>query len=172
MKRNACGSVGAFRRRWGRLPLAAFANAFGASVGIFVLVSIVTAPGGAGMAYARSNFPDLFGDELGLDDDGGGGDGGGWARTRALVHDHGIAGAVLMSAMPVVLHPMALFAVAAGMPVVTLCMCVLAGRTVKYCMFGGLALAAPNLLARVLGRQTTSGGRSTADAVAETKKNT
>ena len=144
--------------KWGRLPLCAFANALGSTVGIAALMWVVTRPGGAGMAYARAKWPDLFGDGGGggaLDAEGA----GGWARTRGLVRDYGVAGAVLVSAMPVVLHPLALFGVAAGMAPATLCACVLVGRTVKYAAVGGLALAAPGVLRLKFGGAATKAGQ-------------
>jgi len=131
------------------------------------------------MAYARAKWPDLFGHggaglqgseqqaaplDVGIGSidgamDAGLQSGGGWARTRALVRDYGVAGSVLVSAMPVVLHPLALFATAGGMPTPTLLASVLVGRTVKYFIFGALALAAPGLLPARLTR-AVSGSRA------------
>ena len=53
-----------------------------------------------------------------------------------------------------------LFATAGGMPTPTLLASVLVGRTVKYAIFGALALAAPGLLPAQLTRAVSGGSRA------------
>lgn len=59
---------------------------------------------------------------------------------------YGTAGAVFVSVLPVFLQPLVLFGVLAGKTIGTLVVCVLVGRTIKYCIMAELAVAAPELL--------------------------
>jgi membrane protein YqaA with SNARE-associated domain len=69
-----------------------------------------------------------------------------WEKTSGLMTDYGPYGTVLASAMPVVLHPIILFGMLAGMDNTVLVVTILIGRVIKYCIMANLALTAPKAL--------------------------
>jgi membrane protein YqaA with SNARE-associated domain len=73
-----------------------------------------------------------------------------WDQTSSLMREHGIVGVAAVSALPVLLQPIALFAVLSGMNLWAFVAAVFVGRTIKYFVFGYCALKAPRML-RVFG---------------------
>ena len=111
----------------------AFVNALGTAVGSSVFVWALM---GRGLETVETAFPQIF-------------DGQTWESTRGYVERHGLPGAVACAAMPVTLHPLILFALLAKMDPARLILCILMGRTLKYCAMAACAHAAPQLLSTV-----------------------
>eukprot|EP00039_Didymoeca_costata_P029918 m.27032 g.27032 ORF g.27032 m.27032 type:complete len:333 (-) comp7856_c1_seq1:968-1966(-) len=116
-----------------RKYICAIANALGAALGMAALVYVC-----GGEEGIRSRFSIIF-DEQGKYQ---------WAllKSKELVEAGGIPGAVVISVLPIVLHPLVVFGLFLGMSAPVLIMCILAGRIVKYIIMGQLALEAPHLL--------------------------
>mmetsp|Transcript_19524 Transcript_19524/g.47875 ORF Transcript_19524/g.47875 Transcript_19524/m.47875 type:complete len:188 (+) Transcript_19524:24-587(+) len=113
-----------------RRMTAAVANAFGTTVGAAMLIVLIERNGVQSVIDA---FPSIFESK-------------GWERSKELIHTHGFAGVVGVSAMPIVLHPAVIFAITAGMQRSTLIGAVMLGRTIKYTIMAQLAVGAPHLL--------------------------
>lgn len=110
--------------------LVAVANATGTAAGIAVLMYLMQLQGND---YVKDTFPSMFQNKV-------------WNSTQTAVTDYGHAGAVFVSAMPIILQPLVFIGLLAGMNAGTLLACVFVGRTVKYCIMAELAVTAPRLL--------------------------
>lgn len=80
---------------------------------------------GGGIDYVTTSFPAAFASKW-------------WARTENVVSAYGAAGAVFISALPVILHPLIAIAKLAGMSTAQLLGCIMAGGTARpKCRLGG-----------------------------------
>jgi membrane protein YqaA with SNARE-associated domain len=108
----------------------AVANAIGTTVGAAAVVYLVQTHG---VGYLTDAFPQMFAHE-------------GWGKTKALIQSYGPLGVALISAMPIALQPIILFATLAEINPAVLVGCILVGRTVKYSFMAWSLSAAPALL--------------------------
>ena len=113
-----------------RRVTAALANALGTTVGAALLLRLIDQNG---VDAVVDSFPSIFASK-------------GWERSKELISAHGVAGTVLVSAMPIVLHPVVIFGITAGMQHSTLLGAIMLGRTIKYTLMAQLAVGAPHLL--------------------------
>lgn len=95
-----------------RRVYAAVCNALGTTVGAYLLIRLIDMKG---VEEVTESFPIL-----------------GWQRSKELVDTYGFPGTILLSSMPIVLHPPVIFAVTAGMDRTLLILAVFLGRTIKY----------------------------------------
>ena len=87
-------------------------NAAGTVAGSLALVLMMEE--GGGTDYVKVAFPAAFASKW-------------WARTEKMVSAYGAAGAVLISSLPVILHPLIAIAKLAGMSTTHLLGCIMAG---------------------------------------------
>lgn len=113
-----------------RRMVAALANALGTTIGAAMLVHLIDQHGVDAVLNA---FPSIFGSKH-------------WDRSKELIDAYGFVGTVVVSAMPIVLHPAVIFAMTAGMSRASLLTAVMVGRTIKYTLMAQLAVGAPHLL--------------------------
>jgi len=124
---------------------AALANAFGTTVGAAMLIALIERNG---VQAVTETFPSVFASKT-------------WERSKQLIHSHGFAGTVVVSAMPIVLHPAVIFAITAGMNRGALLTAVMLGRTIKYTVMAQLAVGAPHML-RFFGHKGDGVGKKAA----------
>ena len=110
---------------------AVLANAAGTVAGVYALVLMMEEGGGTG--YIKVTFPAAFASKW-------------WARTETVMGAYGALGAVLISSLPVILHPLIAIAKLAGMSNAQLLGCIMAGRTIKYTVMAQVARQAPSAL--------------------------
>lgn len=125
----------------------ALTNAFGVSVGACLFLGLVECQG---QAYVLGMFPDLQG-------------GNSWPRTTAMVTDMGLAGATVVAAMPIVIHPLLVLGLVAGMKKIELVTAVFLGRSIKYMIMSSCAVYSPRLLSYIGVSESTL--RSATEAV-------
>ena len=107
----------------------ALTNAVGVSLGAALFLFLVQLQG---EEFILGLFPDLQGD--------------GWPRIKEIVHDWGLIGSILVAALPIVIHPLLLFGLVAGIERLPLITAVMLGRTIKYGVMSWCALQAPGFL--------------------------
>lgn len=123
------GAVLGQRKRW---RSTAIANALGATAGSAVLLLLMRMQGdGAGLLERQ--FPTVLASPA-------------WAKTTALMQSYGVVGMVVVSSLPLILHPVIAFGVLTGMSDGTILSIVLLGRSVKYLVMGYLTAHAPAAL--------------------------
>ena len=83
-------SVLGARKRW---PVASICNAAGATLGTAVLLLLVRE---RGLEYLNESFPALLGSPA-------------WAKATGLMQTYGVGGMLLVSSMPIILHPVIAF---------------------------------------------------------------
>eukprot|EP00040_Diaphanoeca_grandis_P005760 m.34393 g.34393 ORF g.34393 m.34393 type:complete len:351 (-) comp16968_c0_seq2:220-1272(-) len=110
--------------------LVAVANAVGTALGLAVLIYVMEQQG---TDYVKDTFPTMFENAV-------------WNRTATAVTDYGHGGAIFISAMPIILQPLVVLGLLAGMNAGALLACVFIGRVIKYCIMAELAVTAPRLL--------------------------
>ena len=110
---------------------AVLANAAGTVAGVYALVLMMEE--GGGTEYIKVTFPAAFASKW-------------WARTETVIGSYGALGAVLISSLPVILHPLIAIAKLAGMSNTQLLGCIMAGRTIKYTVMAQVARQAPSAL--------------------------
>ena len=114
-------------RRW---YVAAVANALGATLGTAVLLYLVRE---RGLEYLNETFPILLASPA-------------WAKATGLMQTYGVGGMLLVSSLPIILHPVIAFGMLSGMSNTTILTIVMAGRTVKYLVMGWVTANAPGAL--------------------------
>ena len=107
------------------------ANAAGTVAGAYAI--IVMMEEGGGTEYMKVTFPAAFASKW-------------WARTENVVAAYGSLGAVFISSLPVILHPLIAITKLAGMSTTQLLGCIMAGRTIKYTVMAQVARQAPSAL--------------------------
>jgi membrane protein YqaA with SNARE-associated domain len=110
--------------------LAAAINAAGTTLGAALLLALVERMGGD---WVETTFP-----RLARSDE--------WELTAQMTREYGFSGIVAVSSLPVVLHPLVLFASAARVPPARLLTGIAVGRTLKYSIMAQLAVQAPSML--------------------------
>merc|ERR1711918_19364 len=118
-----------------RVPLVAIANAVGTTIGAALVLYLITQNG---TDWLTATFPSVFGSNQ-------------WERTSSMMQQHGWLGCIAVSAMPVVLHPLILFAHLTRVGSLELLSAILLGRFIKYCAMGALANSSSHWL-RCFGR--------------------
>ena len=111
------------RSRW---LLTAFLNALGATAGVALLVFMARRHG---TDWIRDAFPSIFAGEI-------------MTRTEGLMEQYGVGGSILISAMPIVLHPLVFVGIMSDMSSMSIVASVLLGRTIKYSIMAWLAIYA------------------------------
>jgi len=119
-----CSTVIAQPQRWWQISVV---NALGTMVGAAAIVVLIESKG---TDYITSLNPDVFASSS-------------WEETQNFMRDYGAVGTALVSALPVVLHPIILFAVLAKMEASIIIGAILIGRILKYCVMARIALVAP-----------------------------
>ena len=114
-------------KNWFRV---AFVNAFGTIIGVMGVVYFVQLKG---TDYIKDLNPKIFESST-------------WEKTSDVMKNYGAAGTVMASAMPVVLHPIILFGMLAGMDNTVLIITIFLGRVIKYSIMANRALTAPKML--------------------------
>ena len=69
-----------------------------------------------------------------------------WAKAMGYMETYGVGGMLLVSSLPIILHPVIAFGMLSGMDNSTILGIVMAGRTVKYLIMGWVTTSAPGLL--------------------------
>ena len=113
-----------------KFVLAAVVNAAGATLGTAILLLLVR---DRGLSYIDESFPNMLASPA-------------WLKAMGLMDTYGAAGMLLVSTMPILLHPVIAFGMVAGLSNTTILLIVMAGRTVKYVTMGYLASTAPAAL--------------------------
>jgi len=114
-------------RKW---YLSAVANAAGATFGTALLLLIVRE---RGLEYLNETFPALLASPA-------------WAKATGLMQSYGVGGMLLVSCMPIILHPVIAFGMLSGMSNTTILSIVMAGRTIKYLVMSYVTANAPGAL--------------------------
>jgi len=115
------------RKRW---PLASLANAAGATLGTAILLLLVRE---RGLEYLNESFPALLSSPA-------------WAKATGLMQTYGVGGMLLVSSLPIILHPVIAFGMLSGMSNSQILGIVMAGRTIKYLVMGWVTANAPGAL--------------------------
>ena len=108
----------------------AFANAVGATAGIALLVF--------GFHVGSSSVDTQ---EVNVEDDQDNVERfAEWKKMQVFLEEYMLVGIVMYSTLPIILHPMVFFVLHNGIAdKITLLMCILIGRTIKYCVMAELA---------------------------------
>ena len=69
-----------------------------------------------------------------------------WAKATGLMQTYGVGGMLLVSSLPIILHPVIAFGMISGMSNATILTIVMAGRTCKYLVMGWVTTNTPNAL--------------------------
>lgn len=115
------------RHRW---PVASVANAAGATLGTAVLLLLVRE---RGLDYLQETFPLVLASPA-------------WTKATGLMQSYGVGGMLLVSSMPIILHPVIAFGILSGFSNTTILAIVMAGRTVKYLVMGWVISYSPGAL--------------------------
>lgn len=110
--------------------LTAIANAIGTVAGCFFLVLLIE---DRGIDIVKENFPSTFQSKW-------------WVFTEDAMQKYGPIATVPISAMPIILHPLIVFAKLAKMSDSALLLAILIGRIAKYMIMAQMALTAPRAL--------------------------
>ncbi len=100
-------------RRW---RSAAVVNAAGATLGTAVLLLLVRE---RGLEWMSAAFPSLLASPA-------------WAKATRLMQTYGLGGMLLVSCLPIILHPVIAFGMLGDMSNATILAVVMLGRTIKY----------------------------------------
>lgn len=111
----------------------ALCNAAGTVAGSYAMIVFMEGGTGGSVAYIKESFPSAFTSKW-------------WARTEFVVDAYGAAGAVAISSLPVILHPLIAICKLANMSTASLLWCIMLGRTFKYIIMGQVARRAPSAL--------------------------
>mmetsp|Transcript_130525 Transcript_130525/g.278956 ORF Transcript_130525/g.278956 Transcript_130525/m.278956 type:complete len:184 (-) Transcript_130525:103-654(-) len=122
-----CSAVLANPRRW---FFTASANAVGTVVGCCLLVYLIEM---RGTDFVKESFPSTFKSRW-------------WSWTEGMMQSYGSAAAVPVAMMPIILHPLIVFAKLSNMSNAALLGSILVGRVLKYCIMAQMALSAPSAL--------------------------
>jgi len=115
------------RKRW---YVAAVANALGATLGTAILLLLVRE---RGLEYLNDTFPTVLASPA-------------WAKATGLMQSYGVGGMLLVSSLPIILHPVIAFGMLSGMSNGTILTIVMAGRTIKYIVMAYVTANAPGAL--------------------------
>lgn len=115
------------KRRW---PIASLANALGATLGAWVLLLLVRE---RGIGYLNETFPTVLASPA-------------WAKAMGWMQTYGLGGMLLVSSLPLILHPVIAFGLISGMSDSTILAVVMSGRTIKYIVMGWVTSNAPGAL--------------------------
>lgn len=99
-------------RRW---AFSAVMNAAGATVGTAVLLMLVRE---RGIEYLNESFPTLLASPA-------------WAKAMGWMQTYGLGGMLLVSCLPIILHPVIAFGIVSGLSNPTILTVVFVGRTIK-----------------------------------------
>ena len=113
-------------RWWGTALL----NAAGATAGSALILALVETQGDG---FIAESFPTLLASEM-------------WAKSLGWMETYGIAGMLLVSSLPLILHPVIFFGLLVEMPRIQILTIIFTGRVVKYSVMGWIAVHAPNAL--------------------------
>ena len=69
-----------------------------------------------------------------------------WAKSLGWMETFGIAGMLLVSSLPLILHPVIFFGLLVELPRIQILTIIFTGRVVKYSVMGWIAVHAPNAL--------------------------
>lgn len=127
---STCVAVG--RKRF---AFVALCNAAGATCGFGLFVLLLQSHG---TDWFRDKYPEVFGSSS-------------WSRGEKVVAEFGWPGVAGLSALPFPLHPLVVLGVLAGMKKTSLLSALFIGRSVKYLVFGWLAVSSPGALRRLKG---------------------
>jgi len=116
----------------------AIANAAGATVGTAILLLLVRE---RGVDYLQTTFPTVLASPA-------------WAKATSLMTTYGLGGMLLVSSLPLILHPVIVFGILSGLSNTTILAVVFTGRTIKYLVMAYTASTAPGAL-RYFGIKTS-----------------
>ena len=122
-------------RRW---VSTALCNAAGATVGTAILLFLVRE---RGVEYLNTTFPTVLASPA-------------WAKATGLMTTYGVGGMLLVSSLPIILHPVIVFGILSGLSDTSILGIVFAGRTLKYLTMSYITVHAPTAL-RFFGIKTT-----------------
>mgnify|MGYP006863843809 CR=1 FL=1 len=105
-------------------------NALGTLLATVILLLLVRE---RGVDYLNQSFPTVLASPA-------------WQRATALMQEYGVPGMLLVSAMPIILHPIIAFGILSNMSNAKILAIVFAGRLVKYATIAWLAANAPGAL--------------------------
>jgi len=114
-------------KRWAST---AIANAAGATLGTAILLALCREQG---IEYLNTTFPLVLASPA-------------WAKATGLMTTYGVGGMLLVSSMPIILHPVIVFGILSGLSNSAILSIVFAGRTVKYLVMSYIACNAPGAL--------------------------
>ena len=114
-------------RRW---YSTAVSNAAGATVGTAILLALVRE---RGVEYLNATFPALLTSAA-------------WAKATGLMTTYGVGGMLLVSSLPIILHPVIVFGILSGLSDSAILGIVMAGRTIKYLLMSYITVHAPSAL--------------------------
>ena len=114
-------------RRW---YSTAVSNAAGATVGTAILLALVRE---RGVEYLNATFPALLTSPA-------------WAKATGLMTTYGVGGMLLVSSLPIILHPVIVFGILSGLSDSAILGIVMAGRTIKYLLMSYITVHAPSAL--------------------------
>ena len=86
-----------------------------------------------GLEYLNETFPMLLSSPA-------------WAKATGLMQSYGLGGMLLVSCMPIILHPVIAFGMLTGLSNTTILAIVMTGRTIKYLIMGWVTSNAPGML--------------------------
>jgi len=108
----------------------ALCNAAGATLGTLILLVLVRE---RGVEYLNETFPAVLASPA-------------WAKATGLMTTYGVGGMLLVSSMPIILHPVIVFGILSGLSNSAILSIVMAGRTVKYLVMSYITCNAPGAL--------------------------
>jgi len=114
-------------RRW---VSTALSNAAGATIGTAILLKLVRE---RGIEYLNATFPALLASPA-------------WAKATGLMTTYGVGGMLLVSSLPIILHPVIVFGILSGLSDSAILGIVMAGRTMKYLIMSYITVHAPSAL--------------------------
>lgn len=115
------------KRNW---PYASVANAAGATLGTAALLYLVRERGDS---YLNETFPTVLASPA-------------WAKAMGWMQTYGVGGMLLVSSLPIILHPVVVFGLLSNMSDAKILSIVMAGRTIKYLTMGWVTANAPHAL--------------------------
>ena len=115
------------KRSW---PYASVANAAGATLGTAALLFLVRERGDS---YLSEAFPTVLASPA-------------WAKAMRYMETYGVGGMLLVSSLPIILHPVVVFGLLSNMSDAKILTIVMVGRTIKYLVMGWVTSNAPGAL--------------------------
>ncbi|KAL3903754.1 MAG: hypothetical protein SGPRY_011549, partial [Prymnesium sp.] len=117
-------------RRWAS---SALINALGATLGTALMLYLIRASHGDPLDYLKEAYPTVLSSPA-------------WLKAMGYMDRFGAAGMLLVSVLPIFLHPVVVFGLLSGMNDATILLIIMTGRTIKYLIMARVTLTAPHLL--------------------------